>query len=67
MRFLLNEGSLNATQILLLGILSGMKPSRYLFSDIDAVMATFHVLDGKYIFPQLQTCSADCTEDFYSS
>ena len=27
----------------------------YLFSDIDAATATFHVLDSKYIFPQLQT------------
>ena len=28
----------------LLGILSGMEPTRYLLSDIDAVTATFHVL-----------------------
>ena len=55
-------------QILLLGILSGMEPTRYLFSDIDAVMTTFHVLDGKlkYIFPQFQTCPGDCTEGYFS-
>ena len=30
-------------------------------------MVTFHVLDGKYTFPQLQTCSANCSERFCSS
>ena len=35
-----------------------MEPTRYLFSGVDAVMVT-----GKYIFLQLQTCSASCTED----
>ena len=65
-------------QILLLVILSGMEPNMYLFSDIDAVTATFNVLDGIFlidlififpglIFPQLQTCSTDCTEDSHSS
>ena len=39
----------------------------YLFSDVDVVMVTFHVLDGKYTFPQLQTCSANCSERFCSS
>ena len=46
---------------MLLEILSGMEPIRYLFSDANAVMVTFYGLDGKYIFLQLQTCSADCT------
>ena len=27
-----------------------MEPTRYLFSDVDAVMVTFHVLDGKHMF-----------------
>ena len=47
---------------MLLGILSGMEPTRYLFSDVDAVMVTLHVLDGNYIFLQLKTYSADCNE-----
>ena len=56
-------------QILLLGVLPGMEPTRYLFSDIDAVTITFHVLEGKlkYVFPQLQTCSVDCAEGSFSS
>ena len=33
---------------------------------MDAVTATFHVF-GKYIFPQLQTCSHDFTEGSFSS
>ena len=38
------------------------------FSDIDAVTATQHFpCFGKYIFPQLQTCSAECTENSCSS
>ena len=35
-------------QILLLGILSGMEPNRYLFSDIDAVMPPFHAKVNTY-------------------
>ena len=36
-------------QVLLLGILSGMEPTiQYLFSDIDAVKATFHILVNTY-------------------
>ena len=27
-----------------------MEPTRYLFSGVDAVMVTFHVLDGKHMF-----------------
>ena len=55
------------SQILLLGVLSCMEPTRYLFSDIDAVMATFKVLVIKYVFSQCGTCttlvlSADCIE-----
>ena len=46
------EGSLNVTndsfQILLLGILSGIEPSIFIFRYIDAVTATFHVLVNTY-------------------
>ena len=41
--------------------------NHHLFSDIDTVTTTFHVLVPKYIFPQLQACSADCTEGSCSS
>ena len=55
-------------QILLLEILSGLEPNIYLqIYNIDAATATFRVLDGKCIFPQLQTCSADRTEGSCSS
>ena len=37
-------------QILLLGVLSGKEPTSYLFWDIDAVTATFHVLVNTYFF-----------------
>ena len=41
-------------QVLLLGILSGMEPTiQYLFSDIDAVKATFHILVNTY-FPNFR-------------
>ena len=51
-------------QILLLGILSGIEPTIYF--QMLSVTATFHFF-GKYIFPQLRTCSADCTEGSCSS
>ena len=54
-------------QILRLGILSGMEYNRYLISDVDAVTATFNVLDRQYIFSQFQTCSADYPEGSCSS
>ena len=41
-------------QVLLLGILSGMEPTiQYLFSDRDAVKATFHILVNTY-FPNFR-------------
>ena len=43
----------DSIQILLLGIFSGMEPTIYFQIYIDAVTDSFHVLDGKYIFPQL--------------
>ena len=46
-------------QILLLEIFSSMEPTRYLFSDIDAAMATFPHF-GKYIFPQHVRLSLLC-------
>ena len=51
-------------QILLLGIFSGMEPTIYFQLQIRA--GHFPGF-GKYIFPQHQTCSADCTEGSCSS
>ena len=65
MRFLLNEGSLNVTTFRYCGlgfflILAwnplGIHFQSYSYIAMDAVTVTFHVF-GKYIFPQLQTCS----------
>ena len=42
----------NYFQILLPGILSGIEPI-FLFSDIDAVTASYFLCFGKYTFPQL--------------
>ena len=50
-------------QILLLGILSGMKPTFYFQICCDGQFPCF----VKYIFPERQTCSADCTECSCSS
>ena len=38
------------------------EPHHYLFSDIGAMTAGHFPCSGKYIFSQLQTCSADCSE-----
>ena len=64
--FLLNEGSLNVTtfRYCCLGFFLAWDPLfifRYRYCD------GYFPCFGKYIFPQLQTCSADCTEGSCSS
>ena len=53
-------------QLLLLGILSGMEPTIF-FSYIARCCDGHFSCFAKYIFPQLQTCSAHCTEGSCSS
>ena len=64
MRFLLNKGLITEhdyfEKILLVGILSGMEPTIFIFRY--RCCGGHFPCFGKYIFPQLQTFSADCTE-----
>ena len=67
--FLLNEGSLNVTTFRLLsvccclGFFLAWNSLGIYFQCCDGHFPCF----GKYIFPQLQTCSADCTKGSCSS
>ena len=66
MHFLLNEGSLNVTtfRYCCLGFFLAWNPLFiFRYRCCDGHFPCF----GKYIFPQLQTCFADCTEGSCSS
>ena len=65
-RFLMNEGSLNVTtfRYCCLGFFLTWNPLFiFRYKCCDSHFSCF----AKYIFPQLQTCSADCTKDSCSS